>query len=66
MQKLTMFNMYILLQYLKLTSSNLKKRNIEVDRLVLDHKDEIETLVEEKKVLEEDQLKLESSVATIR
>ena len=38
---------------------------MEVDKLVLDHKDEVETFIEEKKVLEEDQLKLESSVATL-
>ena len=39
---------------------------MEVDKLVLDHKNEIETLVNERKVLEDDQLKMELEVGTLR
>jgi hypothetical protein len=49
-----------------LTNSELEKRNVEVDKLVLDHKNEIETLVNERKVLEDDQLKMELEVGTLR
>ena len=39
---------------------------MEVDKLVLDHKNEIETLVNERKVSKDDQLKMELEVGTLR
>jgi hypothetical protein len=49
-----------------LTNNKLEKNNLEVDKLVLDHKDEVETLVKERKVFEDDQLKLVSEVGELR
>ena len=39
---------------------------MEVEKLELDHKDEVETLLKERKVLEDVQLKLESEAGTLR
>ena len=39
---------------------------MEVEKLELDHKEEVETLLNERKVLEDVQLKLESEVGTLR
>jgi hypothetical protein len=49
-----------------LAYSNLEKSNVEVEKLELDHKEEVETLLKERKVLEDVQLKLESEVGTLR
>ena len=39
---------------------------MKVEKLEMDHQDEVETLFKERKVLEDGQLKLESEVGTLR